>query len=402
MTNLGTKSVSSRVPKLRFPGFSDTLTQKRLGDICEYKNGGSYEDRVVADGKYNLITLNSIDIDGRIKNEHKTIDSADWYLEKDDLIMVLSDVAHGYFLGIVDIIPSSNKYVLNQRMGLLRKIDDKVNLQFLRIYINKYQSYFKLHGQGSSQQNLSKGDIQKFVVNTPSLPEQQKITDFLSSVESYVDNIRSQKEFLQLYKKSVMRKAFSQEYRFRDENGKKYPDWEKSKLGKVSIITMGQSPSSSSYNTSNIGLPLIQGNADIKNRLTLPRQWTTEVRKKAYIDDVIMTVRAPVGYIARSAHEACIGRGVCSIRAKEGCLQDYIYQYLLYFENQWIRYEQGSTFTAINTKDVSESEISIPNIQEQQKIANLLTAIDRVIESKQNQIKDTEIWKKGLMQRMFV
>ena len=78
------------------------------------------------------------------------MNEADWYLKKNDLIMVLSDVAHGNFLGLVDIISEDHKYVLNQRMGLLRKKSDKMNLNFLRRYINHNQRYFKLHGQGSS------------------------------------------------------------------------------------------------------------------------------------------------------------------------------------------------------------------------------------------------------------
>ena len=187
-----------------FPGWEE----KKLGKICEYKNGGSFEKNVIKNGKYSLITLNSIDINGSLKSNHKTVNKADWFLKKNDLIMVLSDVAHGNFLGLVDIIPKNDRYVLNQRMGLLRKTDDQVDLDFLRIYINNNQRYFKLHGQGSSQQNLSKGDIQKFKINLPSLSEQQKIADFLTSIDNLIKSKQQQITQAQGWKKGLMQGLF--------------------------------------------------------------------------------------------------------------------------------------------------------------------------------------------------
>jgi len=130
------------VPELRFSGFDGEWSSKKLEDIAEYKNGGAFENNLVVGGKYNLITLNSIDIKGNLKAEHKTVSYADWYLQKNDLVMVLSDVAHGNFLGLVDVIPVDNKYVLNQRMGLLRKVDTAINLRFLRLNINLNQQSF--------------------------------------------------------------------------------------------------------------------------------------------------------------------------------------------------------------------------------------------------------------------
>src|SRR5690606_34834631 len=98
--------------KIRFKEFTDDWEVKTMGEICDYKNGGSFENLVTVNGKYFLITLNSIDINGRLKNEHKTLNKTDNSLSKDDLVMVLSDVAHGNFLGLTDIIPN-NYYVLN-------------------------------------------------------------------------------------------------------------------------------------------------------------------------------------------------------------------------------------------------------------------------------------------------
>jgi len=158
--------------------------EKQLGKICTYLNGKSYEDNVLEKGRYYLITLNSIDIDGNLKPDHKKVDFTDNSLQAEDLVMVLSDVAHGNFLGLTNIIPTNN-YVLNQRMGALKpKI--KVNVYFLMRYINYTQKYFKLHGKGSSQKNLSKGDVLNFPVKFPTLEEQQKIADCLTALDKKI------------------------------------------------------------------------------------------------------------------------------------------------------------------------------------------------------------------------
>ncbi len=180
---------------------------KKIKEIFEYKNGGSFENDVVENGLYNLITLNSIDIKGELKNEHKKINVNNNSLNKNDLIMVLSDVAHGNFLGLVAIISEDNKYVLNQRMGALKpKTND--NIPFIRMYINHNQKYFKLHGQGSSQQNLSKGDIEKFLIKLPCLQEQTKIANFLSSIDKKIELTTKELNSTKEFKKALLQQMF--------------------------------------------------------------------------------------------------------------------------------------------------------------------------------------------------
>ncbi|MCG8795081.1 restriction endonuclease subunit S [Tenacibaculum finnmarkense] len=177
-------------------------------------------------------------------------------------------------------------------------------------------------------------------------------------------------------------------------------DWELKNLGGVSTIIMGQSPSSNSYNEIGIGSYLIQGNADIKNRKSLPRQWTSEPTKICKIGDILMTVRAPVGAIAKSNHNACIGRGVCSIKSKNTD-NEFLYQFLLSYESKWKSLEQGSTFTAVNGVDIRGINIPIPPLKEQQKIAEILSTVDAKISIIDAQISETQNLKKGLMQSLL-
>ena len=187
----------------RLKGFSGEWETVKLGDICDYKNGKSFEDKVVKNGKYQLITLNSLDINGNLKNENKTVNVNDNSLNKDDIIMILSDIAHGNFLGMTNIILENNQYVLNQRVGAL-KPKKIINSIFISKLLNINQKYFKSHGHGSSQQNLSKGDILKFKINLPSLKEQTAIAQILTTADLEIETLEKKKKIIEDQKKYLL------------------------------------------------------------------------------------------------------------------------------------------------------------------------------------------------------
>lgn len=199
---------NKNVPELRFPSFYEEWDIKKLESICMFRNGGSYESNIIENGKYNLITLNSIDIDGNLKDNHHTINCGDWYLCKNDIVMILSDVATGRFLGLSAIIPKNNKFVLNQRVGLLRTDKDK-SADYIRYFINQNQKYFMTHGQGANQKNLSKEDILSFCIKIPKkIEEQQKIANCISSIDDLISAQTKKIELLKQHKKGLLQGLF--------------------------------------------------------------------------------------------------------------------------------------------------------------------------------------------------
>ncbi|GAA7404868.1 hypothetical protein MM0349_03950 [Helicobacter pylori] len=186
----------------RLKGFNQAWQKVRLGDICEFGNGGAYETLIVENGNFKLISLNSVDIDGNLKNTMKRVNFYDNSLKQGDIVMVLSDVAHGDFLGLCAVIPS-NDYVLNQRMGRLRIRNDCINILFLRLYINANQKYFKMQGQGSSQLNLSKKAIEDFEIPLPPLNEQIAIADILSALDKEIASLKNKKRQFENIKKAL-------------------------------------------------------------------------------------------------------------------------------------------------------------------------------------------------------
>lgn len=194
-------------PDLRFAGFEDEWKEVKLGEIADYKNGKGYEDRQSDSGSYELINLNSISIDGGLKRSGKFIDKADETLEKGDLVMVLSDVAHGNLLGRVAIIPESNKFVLNQRVALLRPRLNS-NSEFLYSYINSNQYFFKAQGAGMSQLNISRSSVENFSVYFPTLPEQEAIGSFFQDLDKAIAKQEEKVNQLKESKQTLLRKMF--------------------------------------------------------------------------------------------------------------------------------------------------------------------------------------------------
>lgn len=197
----------AKVPELRFAGFADDWEQRKLSSMTNYKNGKSHEDKQSTSGKLELINLNSISISGGLKHSGKFIDEADDTLQKDDLVMILSDVGHGDLLGRVALIPKDDRFVLNQRVALLRP-NTTADPQFLFSYINAHQYYFKAQGAGMSQLNISKGSVENFISFVPIIEEQKKIGAFFKQIDDTIDLHQRKLDLLKEQKKGFLQKMF--------------------------------------------------------------------------------------------------------------------------------------------------------------------------------------------------
>lgn len=292
---------------------------------------------------------------------------------------------------------------IGPQLTLLRVKENLLSLFLFQVMGTQlFQKQVKSQDSGSAMNFFGIGQTSKFKIKFPSKPEQEKIASFLTSVDTKIEQLTKKKALLEEYKKGVMQKIFAQEMRFHDDDGSEYPEWIEKKLGEVAEIIMGQSPESNSYNLDEIGQPLIQGNADIQNRLSNPKNWTTQTTKECKIGDLILTVRAPVGAVAKSVHNACIGRGVCAIKNNSTSNIEFLFQFLLNFESKWGNLEQGSTFTAVSGNEIKKLKIHMPTLKEQTKIANFLSSLDSKLLHVEKQLSSTKEFKKALLQQMFV
>ncbi len=177
-------------------------------------------------------------------------------------------------------------------------------------------------------------------------------------------------------------------------------DWEVVNLGEVTQLIMGQSPPFESYFEFVNGIPFFQGNSEFGTKFPKILKWCNSPRKLAEKGDILVSVQAPVGDINIAPVECCIGRGLAALRGTK-IYNDYLYFVMNYFKDTLVKIGQGSTFEAINKKDLFKLKIPFPIISEQKKIAEILTSMDEAIEKKQEIIEKTKMLKKGLMQELL-
>lgn len=154
----------------------------------------------------------------------------------------------------------------------------------------------------------------------------------------------------------------------------------KYRLQDIADVTMGQSPKSEFFNTNGKGVPFLQGNRTFGLKYPTFDTFTTMVTKEAKEGDVIMSVRAPVGDLNITPVDMCLGRGVCSLRMKNGN-QEFLYYMMKYYIPQLINKESGTVFGSVNRNDINGLEIDIPNDEVvQRKISRFLSMLDEKIQ----------------------
>lgn len=250
--------------------------------------------------------------------------------------------------------------------------------------------------------NLVSKDFLKAKVPIPAeFKEQQQIGEILRQVDITLTLHEEKLEQLKALKRGMLQKLFPSEGDvvpvLRHEGF--YGEWSHKKLSDIATITMGQSPKGSTYSDTPSDYILVQGNADMENGWVKPRVWTTQVTKQAEKGDLILSVRAPAGEIGKTAYDVVLGRGVAAIKGNEFLFQT------LYRMNQmgyWKKYLTGSTFEALNSDNLKNATIKVPNKEEQKEIASLLKQLDLIISSYRNKLAKLQSLKKFLLQNLFI
>ena len=174
------------------------------------------------------------------------------------------------------------------------------------------------------------------------------------------------------------------------------------RLDKICAINMGQSPDSSTYNEDSNGLPFFQGNADFGEIYPTVRMWCSEPIKIAREKDVLLSVRAPIGALNIANCECCIGRGLAALTVNEDiCVQEYLWHVLSSKIDELNSKGTGSTFKAINKKTLTETEIPLPPLAEQRKIAAVLDKVSGLIAKRRQQLDKLDELVKSRFIEMF-
>ena len=247
---------------------------------------------------------------------------------------------------------------------------------------DKFINYVMSGAKGVKMPRGDKNQMESFSFSIPAVVEQRKISRLFQLLDERIVTQNKIIEDLKKLKSAISHILFSSKGAIH--------------LSEIANVVMGQSPSSNAYNDQGLGMPLVQGNLDISNGKTTPRLYTAEFNQTTEKGNIILTVRAPVGEVAKATQKVCLGRGVCAIIPHEENMSDFIYQYLTFYKFMWRRYEQGSTFTSINGSDVRN--IFCPKVRN----VSILTLLDIKINIEERVVKQYQSQKQYMLYQMFI
>lgn len=406
------KKESKVQPKLRFKEFDQDWKKVKLGDLGQFRGGGTPDTKIKKYWSGEIPWISSSDIyEGDIHNIniHKWInenaikETATKVIPKESILLI-SRVGVGKL--------AINKEELCTSQDFSNFLPNDNNSYFLGYYLISRKNLLIGFAQGTSIKGFTTSDIKNLKLKIPSLPEQQKITSFLSAVDKKIQQLTRKKGLLETYKKGVMQQLFLQEVRFKDEDGKNFPEWEKKTLKDILIsYRLGGNYTNTDAVTA---YPLIKmgnlgrGKINLNKVEYIPIEEQLDQRDKLKFGDLLFNTRNTLELV-----------GKVSIWQNELPVA-YYNSNLMYlkFENNFFmnyrlnsyegikalkRFATGTTsVAAIYTKDLLKVKLQIPSFEEQQKIADFLSAIDKKIEAVSQQIEKTHSFKKGLLQQMFV
>ncbi|AXX95089.1 restriction endonuclease subunit S [Arcobacter ellisii] len=411
-------SKNMNVPKLRFKEFSGDWEKIKIQNLIDNKSiishldgnhGALYpkSDEFTKNG-IPYVTANDF-INGKVnlkKCKCLPIERASKFKKG---IAKNGDVlfAHNATVGPVALLETDFDYVVLSTTATYYRCDNQRLLNnYLKVYFNT-NDFIEQYSRVMSQSTRNQVPIttqRLFYVQLPSKQEQEKIASFLTSVDTKIEQLTRKEELLQQYKKGVMQKIFSQEIRFKADDGSEFPEW-KWKYGNEIFQTITNKNHSSE-------LPIL---AITQEYGAIPRDMidyqisvtdkSVATYKVVEIGDFIISLRSFQGGIEYSNY-----KGICSpayiILRPHIEVEDRLYK--LYMKTDNYIKELNKNIEGIRDgkmisfKQFSEIKLPYPSIEEQTKIANFLSSIDSKIEQVQKQLDSTKEFKKALLQQMFV
>ena len=392
------KKLKKIIPDLRFPSFDGDWTAKRLSEISnEIGDGLHGTPKYDEDGEYYFVNGNNL-INNKIEFDENTklIGESEYLKYRDALASQTILISINGTIGNLAFY-NHEKIALGKSICYINLISEENKIfVFYLLQTSSIKSHFNKELTGSTIKNLSLATIRNTKPLFPSYEEQEKIASFLGAIDKRLTELRRKHKLLQTYKRGVMQKIFSQEVRFKGAIGESFPTWEKTTLGQLGVFFDAQRiPLSSEERKSKQGIYPYYGASGI---IDLIDDYIFDGSYILLAEDGanIVTRSTPIAFMAEGKFWVNNHAHILKSKGSNKFLMEYL-------EN--LRYEKYNTGTAqpkLNAEVCKKIKIKAPLSEEQEKIADFLTAIDRKIEAVARQVDRTEQFKKGLLQKMFV
>ena len=385
------------VPKLRFPDFHDEWSENILSNICEIN------PRTEVPEKFNYIDLESVN--SGFLTQTQEIDReeapsrAQRKLNKNDILFatVRPYQQNNYYFNL------DGDYVASTGYAQIRSLENPEYLYYF-IHTKKFLNDVLKRCTGTSYPAINSNDLKTIKIKKPTIPEQEKISSFLSKFDKKMELLEKKYHDYQEFKKYLLQNIFSQKLRF-DFN----EEWEYKKLGKVSSVKDGTHDSPKYVSD---GYPLItsknllNGSIDFNNVNYISKEDYDTINKRSNVDkgDILFGMIGTIGNPVIVESDEFAIKNVALIKEKKELLNSFLIHILEtdIIKRQFYRLNAGGTQKFIALGLIKDLSVPVPSMDEQVKISEFLNLVTYKENMFKNQVSQMKNFKTGLLQQMFV
>ena len=402
-------------PKLRFKEFDGDWFQSKIGEIFQVTSGST---PLRSDNRFfenaDIAWVKTTDLNNGLIE--KTEEKISQIALKETSVKILPKgtvfvAMYGGFNQIGRTGLLVHEAACNQALSAIYP-NEKIDSYFLLTFLNhKVDDWKNFAASSRKDPNITKSDVLAFPLKYPVKEEQTKIASFLSAVDEKISQLTQKHQLLSQYKQGMMQKLFSQQIRFKADDGSEFGEWEEKTLGSLGVFKSGQG-FPEKYQGGKTGVPFFKvsdmntyGN---EKRMVVANNYVDadsilEMKVKVILDESIIFAKVGAAVFLerkRLATNFLIDNNMMAFTPDPKLNINFIKQFLdtIKFSN----FVQVGALPSYNAGDLAIIPIHIPCVVEQTKIANFLSSIDQKIDVVAQQIEQTKQWKKGLLQQMFV
>ncbi|WP_180055326.1 restriction endonuclease subunit S [Acinetobacter sp. YH12142] len=411
-------------PKLRFKEFSGDLVKsdftKAMVQIIDGDRGNNYPKSDDFHDEEFCLFLNA----GNVTKYGFSFENTQFITKEKDSLLRKGKLKRNDLVittrGTVGNVAYFDKSIPFENMRInsgmvLARCKDNVIADYINQFLKSdlFEKWLNKNAFGSAQPQLTVKLLNSIEVNYPPKEEQSKIASFLSAVDEKISQLTQKHELLSQYKQGMMQKLFSQQIRFKADDGRDFGEWEEKKLSDIALLTSSKRVHLSDYVAE--GIPFFRGKeiSELKSGvfpsdiLYISREQFNNIKNKFDAPkngEILITAVGTIAntYLINTNYDFYFKDGNLIWLKEIKANPKFLMIMLDAFKKDVVGSAIGSTQKALTITNLNKLIIKVPCIEEQTKIANFLTAIDQKIEVVAQQIAQTKQWKKGLLQQMFV
>ncbi len=411
--------MTTQTPKLRFPEFSELESSYKkhyFKDIFIFSTGKNIKQNEASPEfetpcvRYGELYHMYSEVISEVVNKTNLAKSELLFSDGDEILLPSAgedplDIGSASALTVANVAIGRTINVLKpQKSGIYSQI-------YVSYYINqKLRKQISTLAKGVSISNVYNSDLKTLEIILPQLPEQTKIANFLTAIDEKIQALKQKKTLLEQYKKGIMQQIFSQELRFKNDDGSDFDDWEEKSLGEITYKTDKKNKEKEIlpvYSISNKN-GFVHQSEQFDGVDSVERGYDTSLYKIVEANTFAYNpARINVGSIGYSGSlERVLVSSLYVCFRTVSTVDSLFFNYFLetkYFNDSVNRSSEGGIRSYLFYENFSQIKINLPkSVKEQKKIATFLSAIDEKIEKVNERISTTETYKKGLLQQMFI